>query len=385
MSSVLDNNRKPLSILFVSAQYLPHMGGVEKYTACLSQELLRQGQRVTIVCSCPGDLDDFTEGALRIVRMPSRPLMGGRYPLLRRNALFRRLESSLDSEQFDAVVVNTRFYPLSIWGVSFARRHGIVPLVIEHGSAPLTMGGAVTSWGVRLVERFMTRRLLRYKPAFAGVSRASAQWLARFGIHTEDVVYNCVDYEAIDACPAAVLSAPEGSIRLFFAGRLLEQKGLLPLLAAVDALQKDYPVVLYVAGEGPLREAVENAGKAVRYLGRLPFEEVISTIRATDIFCFPSVHPEGFPTSVMEAAACQACVVSTVRGGTAEILPDDSLAYRLEEATPDSIERALREAITHPDEAREKGVRLNAWVRRQFLWQRSAETLVRLCRRIQSE
>ena len=130
---------------------------------------------------------------------------------------------------------------------------------------------------------------------------------------------------------------------------------------------------------------MENAGKAVRYLGRLPFEEVISTIRATDIFCFPSVHPEGFPTSVMEAAACQACVVSTVRGGTAEILPDDSLAYRLEEATPDSIERALREAITHPDEAREKGVRLNAWVRRQFLWQRSAETLVRLCRRIQSE
>ena len=373
-----------LSILLVSAQYLPHIGGVEKYTDSLSRELVRQGHRVTIVCSCPGDRTDLTVGALRIVRLPSLSFMGGRYPLLHRNDLFRRLETSLDSTHYDAVVVNTRFYPLSVWGARFARRRGITPLVIEHGSAPLTMGGALTSTGVRAVERIMTRRLCRYDPVFAGVSQSASRWLTHFGIHTEDVLYNGVNYDAVDASPPVELSAPAGTVKLLFAGRLLEQKGLLPLMIAVERLQKDFPVILFVAGEGPLRKTVEYAGEMVRYLGLLSFEQVIGTIRATDIFCFPSIHPEGFGVAVIEAAACSSCVVATVGGGTAEILPDDSLAYRLTDAKPETIERALREAIAHPEEAREKGVRLNAYVREHFNWQRTAGELVRLCKEAQS-
>lgn len=40
-----------LRICFFSAQYLPHMGGVENYTYNISKELIRKGNEVIIVTS----------------------------------------------------------------------------------------------------------------------------------------------------------------------------------------------------------------------------------------------------------------------------------------------------------------------------------------------
>ena len=43
-------------ICIFSAQYLPHLGGVERYTYNLATELYRQGNQVVIVTSNVGEL-----------------------------------------------------------------------------------------------------------------------------------------------------------------------------------------------------------------------------------------------------------------------------------------------------------------------------------------
>ena len=380
---------KALSILFVSAQYLPHMGGVEKYTDSLSRALAAQGHHVTILTATPAPEGFESPEGVTVRRMPSVPFLGGRYPLLCHGRAFRACVAALDAASFDAVVINTRFYTLSVWAAGYASRRAIPTLVIEHGSAPLKMGGRIVSAGVRLVERWMTRRLLRYRPHFAGVSRAAAAWLESFGVHAEDVIYNAVDYSAIDACvsepPEALRTLPGTGDTVLFVGRLTAEKGLPQLMQAVRQLRSERAVTLLVAGEGDLLEQVRQAGDGVLYLGKLPFSQVISTIRAATVFCFPSVHPEGFPTSVLEAAACEACVVSTLAGGTREIVADDSLAYRLPDADPATIAAALRTTLDHPEEAAEKGKRLNAFVRSSFTWARSAQTLAALCQNMIKE
>lgn len=39
------------SIAIVSAQFLPHIGGVERYTDCVAKEIQRRGYDVTVVTS----------------------------------------------------------------------------------------------------------------------------------------------------------------------------------------------------------------------------------------------------------------------------------------------------------------------------------------------
>ena len=79
-----------------------------------------------------------------------------------------------------------------------------------------------------------------------------------------------------------------------------------------------------IAGDGEEWDAV-CAGKSERILplGRLSFEEVISLLGQTDIYCLPTDYPEGFPTSVLEAAAAGCYVITTSRGGSRELILDE--------------------------------------------------------------
>ena len=185
-----------------SALYLPSMGGVEKYTHNLATALSRAGRRVTIVTSRLSDDDPAEEerDGARIVRLPSRPLLNGRLPLPKRNGEYRALMAALDNAGGDRVVVNTRFYPHSLEGLAFARRHGIEPILIEHGSAHLSFGTAPLDAAVALYEHGITARVKRYHPRCFAVSKRSAEWMGHFGLCAEGVLSNAIDAASFRGC-----------------------------------------------------------------------------------------------------------------------------------------------------------------------------------------
>ena len=76
-----------------SAQYLPHVGGVETFTANLSHQLVLGGDGVCVVTSARDDAPEVEtqEDGVRIVRLPSTQLMGGRLPLSRHGSRERSL------------------------------------------------------------------------------------------------------------------------------------------------------------------------------------------------------------------------------------------------------------------------------------------------------
>ena len=61
----------------------------------------------------------------------------------------RRPRDTTRSEGHCCVIVNTRFYPHSLAGLAFARNRGIAPVLIEHGSAHLTLGNPLLARGLR--------------------------------------------------------------------------------------------------------------------------------------------------------------------------------------------------------------------------------------------
>ncbi len=309
-----------------SAQYLPHVGGVETFTANLAHQLVLGGNGVCVATSARDDAPEVETQAdgVRVVRLPSIQFMGGRLPLLRHGSRERALLSAISSLGVDRILVNTRFYGMSVTGLRFARDLNVPAVLLDHGSAWLTFGrGVVLDAAVHAWERHMTARDVSLGATFAGISEKSASWLSTFGVETSLVIPNAIDAAAFRGKSSgrdfrAELAIPEGGTLVAFVGRLAPEKGPERLMEAVCQLGDGYVAVL--AGEGTLRGQLErDLPSGARLVGSLGHADLSALLAQSDVFCLPT-RSEGFCTSLLEAGAWGVpCVVPDV-GGARETL-----------------------------------------------------------------
>ena len=339
-----------------SALYAPHTGGVETFTQRLAHQLIEQGNRVIVVTSRLDDhasAHEVQDDGVEVYRLQCRPLLGGRLPVSRKNAEYKRMLIELADSDIDRVLVNTRFYRHSLEGVRFARRIGAPVVVLDHGSAYLTLGNATVDWFIERYEHAITRRMKKLAPAFAGISHASAGWLTHFGIETSAVIPNAIDVEQFrDAASErdfrGELAARDKTL-VAFVGRLEPEKGALAFAQAAPMLGDSY--VLALAGDGSQRAQLEELGASnVILLGQLDQPDLSALLRDADVFCLPT-RSEGFCTSLLEAAAQGAVPVMPHVGGTDEVMGWDPTRFgvMLKDNEPKAIARAIREAVAQDD------------------------------------
>ncbi|SRR6266540_933068 len=174
-------------------------------------------------------------------------------------------------------------------------------------------------------------------------------------------IYNGIDLRKFQAgSPRSPALRP----RILSIGRLIEFKGFRDLIAACAELKKrDIEFECKIIGDGPLRNALQNAIAAagldgiVQLLGALPQEEILPYLADCDVFALASiVNSKGasdiLPTVILEAMATARPVVSTrlaaipemVRNGESGLLvsPGDveSLANAIESLLRDRRLRA---------------------------------------------
>lgn len=360
-----------------SALYLPHVGGVENYTRHLAAALVALGHEPVVVTLHDGrevSRERDEAAGFAVLRIPAAGLLGGRYPVCGPRAF----ERALAGERFDHVVVNTRFYPHSILAARLARRRGMRPVVVEHGSAHLTLTGGVADRGVELVEHAMTALIRRCPARYYGVSRRASEWLGHFGIRAAGELHNSIDAARFrgqrsgrDFRRELRLGAEEPLVA--FVGRLAHEKGALKLARAAAELPR---VRFAFAGEGAQRPAIEQlALPNVSLLGPLAPADVAELLCEAQLMCLPS-RSEGFATSLLEAAACGAVPLVTDVGGAEELLGEGEFGFLLESTEPQAIAAALEDALAHPDELSRKSAALRRRVGERFSWQRTAESLL---------
>lgn len=370
-------------IVIFSAHFLPHVGGVEVFTDGLSRALERRGYDVVVVTS---RLDGAPErerlsDGVEVLRLPCWPLVGGRLPFAKPGRCQRELLATLDGRRVVAVVVNTRFYPLSLVGARFARRRGLVPLVIDHGADYLTFGNGAIDVAVRAYEHAITALLKRLRPRFYGVSEASARWLPTFGIRPSGIITNAIDAPSFRRGASGrsfrqELGVPEGAVLVAYTGRLIPEKGVEALVSAAEQLAAaGEDVAFALAGEGPLRAALEAHGvPTVHFTGRLDAADVAALLLESDIFCFPS-RSEGFGSSLLEAAVCGCAIVSTDVGIAGALVGDEG-GVLLPDADADGIARAVRALAGD----RERLARAQDAARRRseslYTWDESVENVI---------
>lgn len=345
------------SYCIFSANYLPNVGGVERYTYYLAKKLIERGNHVTVVTSNVFSLPahEVSEEGIEIYRLPCINLLNGRFPVLKPWGLFRKLHKELKAKPFDFFIVNTRFYVHSLYGVWLAHKKKTKGIVLEHGSAHLTIASGFWDTVGQAYEHLVTSRIKHYCKDFYGVSKTCVKWLAHFGIQAKGVLYNAVDLNEIDQLLKnkkrnfhQEYQIPPGQRVVTYTGRLVEEKGILSIVKAAEQL-KNQNIHIFFAGDGPLYDTVKALDpKRFTALGRLTFEDVISLLEESDIFCLPSLS-EGFCTSYLEAVACKVFCVCSLVGGIDEILTDASYGIALEGIGEQAVLTGLKQALDRTD------------------------------------
>jgi glycosyltransferase involved in cell wall biosynthesis len=172
------------------------------------------------------------------------------------------------------------------------------------------------------------------------------------GIDLQRFRPDAVDDEVRRATRASFGFAEEHVV-VGFVGRLVEEKGLLELFAALRALRAHQPDVrLLVIGppdpekaDGVTRQAAVDAGvdDITVFAGlRHDLPELYASM---DVFALPS-HREGFPRSPMEAAAMAKPVVATDIRGCRETVVDGETGSLVAVRDPQALARGLERYVT---------------------------------------
>ena len=271
-------------ICFFSTQYPPTPGGVERYTWNLARRCVAAGHRALVVtASLPGlPARERDADGIEIYRLPSWPVMGGRFPVLKPFAD----ADDLWAQGIDFAVIQTRMYTQSVWAARQCKRRGIPALVIDHSTGYMLHGGLAGARG-KAYEHAACGSIRRCGFLFYGVSGDVCRWLKTFGIQAAGRLPNAVDpaeLERLAHADNAVdwrrrLNVPAGGRLVAFVGRLIPEKGALRLAQAVQGIPG---CTLAVAGTGPEEAALAALGgvdgcchKGIRVPDLLPHQHRI--------------------------------------------------------------------------------------------------------------
>lgn len=371
------------SLCLSSAYYPPHMGGVETFTQSIARELVARGHDVCVVTNSPASDDAATgDDGVEVVRLPADDPIG-RFPLLRHDGESERTWKSFASRDFDAYVVNTRFYPLSLKMLSHARRKGKRPILIEHGSAYVRAGNPVVDAGIRCYENAIGPRIRALDPACYGVSREACAWMGNFGLKAQGTIHNSIDVDTFLAAASsrdfrAQENIPPDACLVAFTGRIVPEKGIWTIVDVARRLERR-PFYFLMAGDGPqLPALLERKPSNMKALGRLSRADIAALLAQADAFCFPSVS-EGLSTSLLEAACSRAYIIATPVGGTSEMVPGPEYGCIVQEASADAFTEALTDAWSQRERMRECAHRCALLVAHEFSWRKSADDLLAAC------
>lgn len=137
-------------------------------------------------------------------------------------------------------------------------------------------------------------------------------------------------------------------------GRLTAQKGQLLLIDAVaDVIQSGTPIRLVLAGDGEMRDAIEERiavrgiGAHVHITGWIGEQDVRRHLLESRAMVLPS-FAEGLPVAIMESFALGRPVIASTIAGIPELVSDRKNGWLVTSGSTDDLTRAFHEALETP-------------------------------------
>lgn len=217
---------------------------------------------------------------------------------------------------------------------------GITYSLTLHGNLPVYG----TDHGAKMAQATFVSAVTRpLADEIATVAPTAARPVIMMGVDTARFTPNPNKIRAADA-PFQVVSV----------ARLNYTKGHRFFLRAMAQLVKQgYDIHYKIAGDGPEGEAISQEiqdlglSEHVEMLGAVSEDQVLELLRGADVLALTSIgHGEAAPVAVMEAMACGLAVISSIIGGTPDMIEDGKDGLLVTQEDVGQIAQALERLIT---------------------------------------
>jgi glycosyltransferase involved in cell wall biosynthesis len=239
-------------------------------------------------------------------------------------------------------VVHTHAWGTLIEGIVASKLAGVPAIVHgEHGTLQ-TRPGQIRAqrWGWKSVNRVLSVS-----------SRLAERMAAQVGFPIDRIstIRNGVDLTRFNRDSRAEgrqhLGLARADLTIGTVGRLVDVKDHASFLSALALLRRRVPnFKAFIAGEGPLREALEHQlqdlglSDSVHLVGHQG--KVERLLSALDIFVLSS-KSEGLSNTIQEAMACGVAVVATKVGGADELVLHGETGLLVPAQDPEALAGAL--------------------------------------------
>ncbi len=389
-----------MKVLLVLERLFPLLGGLQRHVYSLARYLSEAGHEVSILTS-------HNSSAFQ----PRRVLKKAKiFPMLKafkkHTPAFRTLWDSMNvvcnvrrfSEEFDIIHYHTASFLLPT-----PRKPAVQTL---HFHAACILGDRVTDPCHRpsssrctichinrksahapiaplvaaycsLYYRFAGWSLMRCHKVICESDYVKRAAIKVFGLSNVVKIPNFVDISeeiepAIDSNfdVEGYLGVPEDARTITFFGRLVHEKGVDTLIAALKLVLKNHSDKVYViiGGDGPQKPILEKMASSVGHIIFIgvPTRNIQFNLMAqSDIFIYPSRAPETCPTSILEAMALGLPIIATGIDWNSELIEENKGGFLIRPNSPGEMAKRI-ESILKDEEFKLKAGEYNKRKSKKF-------------------
>ncbi|MFH0713861.1 MAG: glycosyltransferase family 4 protein [Candidatus Micrarchaeota archaeon] len=372
-----------MKVCFVNALFYPFRGGTETHMLELGEALVKQGVEVHVVTArLKGTKQEETVNGISVHRIPAEVIrIEGLYPpplVICRNFL-KHLRQTDARENFDVFHLHGRWFP----DFTQVRKHCSdvgKPLVLTiHNARPTGISALYTLFG-SMYENAVGKSVIKGAGSLIAVSKWTAEDIAKYHIPKKKFT---VIYDGIDATKFSPAFNPKvkeelgihpKSPLLVWVGRIIPQKGLKYLIAAMPAILKNSPTTkLLIIGTGTeLPELKKQAAKlgvanSIIFYGQVNDRKKLNNLlRGCDLFVFPSIW-EPFGMVITEAMASGLPIVAARTGGIPEIIQENKNGLLVKPRSAKAFATAVVK-ILNSGKLKQMGANGRKVVEKKFNW-----------------
>ena len=324
-----------MKILMLSWEYPPRVvGGIARVVHDLSHRLIRDGHDVTVITYRDGDVPyEENDNGVKVYRVDNFMIQPNNFidwiMQLNFNMIAKAGEIIAKDGKFDVIHAHDWLVAYAAKTLKYAYN---TPIVSTIHATEAGRNSGIQGEQQKYIND--TEWMLTYESSEVIVnSNYMKNELQRlFGLPFEkiNVVPNGVDLNIFDNVERDYdfrrQYAMDNEKIILFVGRLVYEKGVQHLIAAMPKILSNYhDAKLIIAGKGPMLDELRNEvnslglGNKVYFTGYLNSKQVKKMYRAADIAVFPSTY-EPFGIVALEAMLSDNPIVVSDVGGLNEIV-----------------------------------------------------------------
>lgn len=340
-------------------------GGGEQYVLDLCRRLDANGHSVAVITRGIEAVDGpFRKAGFTPGRLP----LGGVFDFISSSRLSRVLDNM--SEPVVVHVHNFKDARTAVRARQMMRKPDNVRVVVTRH---LVKPGKIDHASTALYDAI---------DAIAFVSQTALDAFLSSGPKVDGAKMSVIHNAVVDCGAVVAADKLPGELRIVYAGRLAEEKGIEKLLEALPLFPPN--AVLHIAGSGKanyevaLRRYASSVGVDDRIVWHGHLSNLAPLMASADIGVLPSIVTEAFPLVVLEFMRHGIPVISTNRGGQTEVISHGVNGLLVAPGDAEAIADAVGRLAADKDLTARMGEAAKARVEADFNYEQFYKKILRL-------